>query len=128
MVGHHVSIILNRLLAAEPLHRAQILWLTAFLSFFFLRASIMLFVLRLLPIYKKWQKHTILICFGVNIAITLISCISYGLSCVPFRAWYENVPGSTCFSKHKLVITNQVNASKCRRYRRLKGTVLTDYG
>ena len=72
----------------------------------------MLFVLRLLPIYKRWQKRIIYALLPLNLAISLIATVSYGLSCIPFKAWYEPVPGARCFSKDKLVITNQVNGGK----------------
>lgn len=85
----------------------------------------MLFVLRLLPTYKRWQKHTIIVAFGVNIAIVLIGTVSYGLSCIPFEAWYKPVPGAKCFSKHNLVITNQVNGGEGLRVRVPAGHMLT---
>ena len=81
----------------------------AFICFYFIRTSVLLFVLRLLPIYKRWQKNVILTNFALNIAITLIGTVSYGLSCIPFRAWYQEVPNAKCFSTRNLVITNQVN-------------------
>ena len=62
-----------------------------------------------MPIYKHWQKNVILAAFTLNIAITLVGTVSYGFSCIPFRAWYQEVPNSKCFSTHNLVITNQVN-------------------
>ena len=86
-----------------------------FISFFFVRTSVILFVLRLLPVYKKWQKRVIYVAFAANLAICLISTVSYGLACIPFKAWYTNVPNAKCFSKHKLVVTNQVNGSMLRR-------------
>ena len=72
----------------------------------------MLFVLRLLPAYKHWQKNVILAACALNVAVTLIGTVSYGLSCIPFRAWYQEVPNPKCFSTRDLVITNQVNGSK----------------
>ncbi len=83
-----------------------------FICFFFIRASVLLFVLRLLPVYKHWQKNVILAACALNVAITLIATVSYGLSCIPFRAWYQEVPNAKCFSTRNLVITNQVNGSK----------------
>lgn len=70
----------------------------------------MLFVLRLLPVYKRWQKYIILVAFALNIAITLIGTISFGVSRIPFRAWYQDIAGAKCFTTSNLVITNQVNA------------------
>ncbi|KAG8525208.1 uncharacterized protein KY384_008852 [Bacidia gigantensis] len=55
-------------------------WILGFLCFGFIRASILFFVLRLLPVYKRWQKNVILAAFVFNIAITLIATVSYGLS------------------------------------------------
>lgn len=92
--------------------RVQDDWIIVFISLFFIRTSVMLFTLRLLPVYKRWQKRVIVFAFGLNIAITLIGTISYGLSCIPFRAWYETVPDAKCFSKRNLVVTNQVNGSE----------------
>lgn len=96
--------------------RTNIDWIMAFICFCFVRMSVMLFVLRLLPVYKRWQKNVILCAFALNIAVTLIGTVSYGLSCIPFRAWYQEVPNARCFGTDKLVITNQVNGGKFSRH------------
>ena len=72
----------------------------------------MLFVLRLLPSYKRWQKRVVDAMFLISFLVTLYSCIIFGLSCVPFKANWEHIPGSKCFSKDLLVTTNQVNAGE----------------
>lgn len=72
----------------------------------------MLFVLRLLPSYKKWQQRAVNLAFLINFLITVYACVAFGVSCIPFRANWETVPNSRCFSKNLLVITNQVNAGR----------------
>ena len=72
----------------------------------------MLFVLRLLPPYKKWQQRIIYANFFVSFAITLVANVSYGLACIPFRALWEPVEGAKCYSKDRVVITAQVNGSE----------------
>lgn len=72
----------------------------------------MLFVLRLLPSYKKWQQRMVLVVFLVNFLVTVYTCIAFGVSCIPFEANWDTIPNSKCFSKDVLVITNQVNAGK----------------
>ena len=83
-----------------------------FISYFFLRTSIMLFVLRLLPPDKVLQKRIIYGAFLLNFAITMIAVISYGVRCVPLSGAYKNVPGAKCFPAHIIVVTQQVNGSK----------------
>ena len=83
-----------------------------FISWFFLRASVMLFVLRLLPPFKKVQQKIIYAAFFVNFAITVIGTVSYGVSCRPLRASWENVPGGKCYTRNLLVITTRVNGSE----------------
>ena len=58
----------------------------------------MLFVLRLLPPNKKWHAITIYIALAINFMVTLFATISYGLSCIPFRANWDHVPGAKCLS------------------------------
>ena len=72
----------------------------------------MLFVLRLLPIYKKWQQRVVYLAFLMNFLVTAYTCIAFGVSCIPFKANWDTVANSKCFSKDVLVITNQVNAGK----------------
>ena len=83
-----------------------------FVDYFFLRLSIMLFVLRLLPPYKKAHQTIIYVELFVNFAITLIATLTFGIACIPFKALYTPIPGATCFSKEKLVAVTRVNASK----------------
>ena len=75
----------------------------------------LLFVLRLLPPYKKLQQRIIYVELFVNFAITLIATLTYGIGCIPFEALYMDVPGAKCFSKEKLVIVARVNASESSR-------------
>ena len=72
----------------------------------------MLFVLRLLPSYKVWQQRVVVAIFLFNFLVTLESGIAFGISCIPFRANWDEVPNSKCLPVDILVITNQVNASK----------------
>ena len=72
----------------------------------------MLFVLRLLPSYKKWQQGMVNLAFLINFLVTVCSCIMVGVSCIPFNANWNTVPNSKCLSKDTLVITNQINAGK----------------
>ena len=92
--------------------REYIAYLEVYLVYFFIRASILLFVLRLLPSYKKWQQNLVYGVFSVNFIVTAYTCITFGVSCRPFRANWMTVPNSKCFSVDVIVITNQVNASK----------------
>lgn len=50
--------------------------------------------------------------FFINFAITVLACVMFGISCVPFKADWDAVPNSKCFPKKLLVVTNQVNSSK----------------
>ena len=72
----------------------------------------MLFVLRLLPSYAKWQPKVVYAAFFLSFAVTMIATIMYGLACIPFRAVYESIEGSKCYSKDLLVIAAQVNGSE----------------
>ena len=72
----------------------------------------MLFVLRLLPPFKKWEARIICIAMGLNFAITILGTVSYGVSCIPFRANWQIIPGAKCYSKDLLVITTRVNGGK----------------
>ena len=69
----------------------------------------MLFVLRLLPSYKKWQQRLVYLAFLVNFLVTAYTCITFGISCIPFNANWDTVPNSKCFSKDLVVLTNQIN-------------------
>jgi hypothetical protein len=72
----------------------------------------MLFVLRLLPSYKKWQQKIVYVLFFLNFAITAVACVTYGVSCIPFKAVYDtSVQGAQCFSKDRLVIVTQINGA-----------------
>ena len=72
----------------------------------------MLFVLRLLPEFKKWEARSVYVAMIVNLAITLLAGISYGVSCSPFRANWDSIPGGRCHSKDVTVITTQINGGK----------------
>ncbi|KAL8896845.1 MAG: hypothetical protein Q9207_007510 [Kuettlingeria erythrocarpa] len=85
-------------------------YIQAYIIYFFVRASVMLFVLRLLPSYKKWQQRVVYAMFLINFLVTLYTCITFGVSCIPFKANWDTVPNAKCFSKDVLVITNQINA------------------
>ncbi|KAI9694315.1 MAG: hypothetical protein M1820_009039 [Bogoriella megaspora] len=69
----------------------------------------MLFTLRLLPCTKTWAHRIIYLAFFLNFAITLIACVCYGVRCTPFRAAYEEVPGSHCKSDTLLIASQQAN-------------------
>ncbi|KAL8890164.1 MAG: hypothetical protein Q9215_002639 [Flavoplaca cf. flavocitrina] len=86
-------------------------YIQAYIAFFFIRASIGLFVLRLLPSYKKWQQRVVCVVLLVNFAVTAYTCIMFGVSCIPFKANWEDVPNAKCFSKDLLATTNQINAA-----------------
>lgn len=84
----------------------------SFLCFFALRSSVMLFTLRLLPFTKRWPRRVIECSFFLNIIITIIAVVSYGIKCVPFTAIYKPVPGAWCERQNILVTTQQVNGGK----------------
>ncbi|KAL9003048.1 MAG: hypothetical protein Q9188_004060 [Gyalolechia gomerana] len=87
-------------------------YIIVYIAYFFIRASVMLFVLRLLPSYKKWQQKVVYSMFLVNFAVTLYTCITFGVSCIPFKAnWDTTIANAKCFSNQVLVITNQINAA-----------------
>ena len=92
--------------------REYIGYLEVYLGYFFIRASVLLFVLRLLPSYKKWQQYLVYCVFFVNFMVTLYTCIAFGIFCRPFKANWMTVPNSKCFSIDVIVITNQINSSK----------------
>lgn len=79
----------------------------------------MLFVLRLLPSYKKWQQRVVYLAFLTNFLVTAYTCVVFGISCHPFKANWEDVPNSKCFSKDVLVLTNQINGGKIYHFRTL---------
>lgn len=70
----------------------------------------MLFVLRILPSYKRWQQKVVMLLFAVNFVVTAYACLMFGISCVPFRANWQAVPDTKCFSKKILTMANQINA------------------
>ncbi|KAL8689577.1 MAG: hypothetical protein Q9218_004781 [Villophora microphyllina] len=86
-------------------------YIQVYISYFFVRASVLLFALRLLPTYKKVQQRIIYAVFLVNFLVTAYTCVTFGVSCIPFKANWESVPNSKCFSKDVLVVTNQINAA-----------------
>ncbi|KAL9087847.1 MAG: hypothetical protein Q9159_003444 [Coniocarpon cinnabarinum] len=92
--------------------RQNLTWTVEFISFAFVCASVILFVLRLLPIYKHWQKRVVVTAFFLNIAVALVGSITYGLSCIPFHAWFDPKLGSKCFSTRDTVIANRVNGGE----------------
>ena len=92
--------------------RTYISLVQVYITYFFVRASVMLFVLRLLPSYKVWQQRAVLATFAINFLATLYTCIAVGISCIPFQANWEDMPEARCFSKGVLVLTNQINSSK----------------
>ena len=83
-----------------------------FLVYYFARASVMLFVLRLLPSYKKWQRNFVNMAFLLNFLTTAYTCVAYGVSCMPFEANWKDIPGSWCMSTDVVALTNQLNACK----------------
>ena len=97
-----------------------------YLSFFFVRASVMLFILRLLPSYKKWQQRVVNLIFIVNFLATVYTLFMLGFSCVPFQANWKAVPNSKCLSKKVFVLTNQINAGEihCFRLSSLSGRTI----
>ncbi|KAI9671856.1 MAG: hypothetical protein M1831_003384 [Alyxoria varia] len=91
-------------------------WMIVFVSFFFLRSSIMLFTLRLLPFTKNVQRRVIYVCLAFNFAITMVVAVSYGLKCRPFSASWKQVgghqvPGAKCISSDVIAATQQVNGA-----------------
>ena len=84
-----------------------------FISFFFLRASVMMFTLRLMPSFKKWSQRTTFIALILNFLITMVAVVGYGTQCVPCAVRKREVPGHNCNTSAKaLVVTQQVNGSK----------------
>ena len=92
--------------------REYIGYIEAYIVYFLIRASVMMFVLRLLPSYKVWQLRVVLVAFALNLLVTAYTCFVFGFSCIPFQANWEDIPNPKCFSKDLIVITNQVNAGK----------------
>ena len=102
--------ILNGVTEQHP--SSYINWIIVFLSYFLIRTSVQLFVLRLLPPHKKWQARTIVFVFFLNVAISLFAMISYGLSCTPFRANWADVPNAKCLPQHILDAAQIANGGK----------------
>lgn len=50
--------------------------------------------------------------FLMNFLVTAYTCITFGISCIPFKANWDSIPDSKCFSKEVLAITNQINAGR----------------
>lgn len=92
------------------LRRQVLCYLVVYINYFLLRASVMLFVLRLLPAHQKWQQRIIYLAFSINIAITILATVTYGISCIPFKANWQDIPNARCLPKNVLVIVNQVNS------------------
>ena len=108
---------LSQVHASDCFNRLYINWMVVFFSFFFLRASIMLFTMRLLPFTKNVQRRVIYVCQGLNFAITMVVAVSYGLKCRPFSAsWRQvggrHVPGAKCISSDVIAATQQVNGGR----------------
>ncbi|KAI9727271.1 MAG: hypothetical protein M1828_006890 [Chrysothrix sp. TS-e1954] len=107
-LGKHESLLSPA--EVQEIHKwSYINWIIVFISYFFIRASVMLFVLRLLPPGKTWQQRLIFVVFFINFAITLIATVSYGVRCQPFRAVWDPVPGSKCESIDIITTTGWVN-------------------
>ncbi|KAI9723458.1 MAG: hypothetical protein M1828_004188 [Chrysothrix sp. TS-e1954] len=81
----------------------------AFTALWFLRSSVMLFTLRLMPKSKKWPQRIIYASFFLNFAITIIVTVTYGTKCVPFTAIYKSVPGAKCDAQSIQIATQQLN-------------------
>ncbi|KAI9710648.1 MAG: hypothetical protein M1828_002135 [Chrysothrix sp. TS-e1954] len=84
-----------------------------FVCLFFLRTSIMIFVLRLLPRTQRWPFQVIYASLGLNAAISIFASVTYGIKCVPFsRIWDKDVPGH-CLSDSVAAATLITNAALC---------------
>ena len=94
------------------LRREYISYTVTYMYYFFIRASVMLFVLRLLPSYKIWQQRVVALAFLINFLVTAYTCITLGISCIPFKANWDSVPNPKCFSIDVVVITNQINGGE----------------
>ena len=82
-----------------------------FSSYFFIRASVMLFTLRLLPCTKKWPRRIIYVAFFLNFAIALVALVGFGVRCIPFPANYKNEPAH-CKSNELNVAVQQANGGR----------------
>ena len=82
--------------------RLYIDWIIAFVAFFFLRLSVMLFTLRLLPRTKFRSQIIIYVAMFLNFAISLIAAVSYGLHCQPVSAYWHPVQGAKCLNSKLL--------------------------
>ena len=109
----HVTACANSKIIAYCSLRLYLAWLMAFLAFFFVRASVMLFTLRLLPRTKRRSQWIIIGAFTLNVAITLIAMISFGLQCEPFSAIWNPRPGAKCAAPQVLTVSNRVNGGMC---------------
>ena len=92
--------------------RRYISWLQYYMIYFFVRASVQLFVLGLLSSYKKWQQNSVYLTFAINFFVTLYACITFGVFCRSFRALWKDVSNSKCFPTNLLIISNRVNVGK----------------
>ena len=87
------------------------------LSFFFLRTSIIIFVLRLLPNSKRsWPRRTLYLAMFANLVVTATAMVTFGLRCIPFSAIYTDVPGAQCMSKQMVATAIASNASESNQF------------
>ncbi|KAI9721903.1 MAG: hypothetical protein M1828_004998 [Chrysothrix sp. TS-e1954] len=78
---------------------------------FFMRTSVMLFVLRLLPKTKRWPVRLIYFAMALNVVITIIGLVMMGTRCIPFEGLYINNIGAKCSSPSFITTALIVNAS-----------------
>ena len=75
-----------------------------FISLFFIRLSICIFTLRLLPPTQSWPRRFTFGAIGLNFASTLANCLVFGTRCTPIQAiWDRNVVGR-CLTLEQLAI------------------------
>ncbi|KAI9679009.1 MAG: hypothetical protein M1822_007435 [Bathelium mastoideum] len=106
--GKHESL-LNQYEISQVNRWALVDWVLVFISFFFVRSSVMLFVLRLLPPGKVWETRAIFVAFFFNFAITVVATVSYSVHCIPFQAAWEDIPGARCKSIQVVTVTQRIN-------------------
>ena len=107
-LGRH-QIFLNEYQYSGAVKWMYLNFLFNFICFFFLRASVMFFVLRLLAKTKRWPPRFIWIAMFLNFAITMIAVVTYGIRCIPFKAIYLPVDGAQCMPVPNLVIAMTLN-------------------
>lgn len=68
-----------------------------FADLFFIRTSVCLFTLRLLPKTEKWSIYFVYLAWVFNFTSTLDNMVSFGVQCQPLRGLWDTSINAKCF-------------------------------